>query len=388
MSLVSRREYVRAMKDRYRAAKTKKERRGLLDEVTAVTGYNRKYAIRLLGVSDRPLRPKKRRQRKRLYARCLPVIALCWEALDYCCAERLHPRLVIVTEQLIGHRIVYPDREMLHGLTHISLSTLARRLREMPSPKARMVPRSRSNSLIKCDVPVKRYDWDEDRPGALEADLVEHNGGFARGQYACTLSVTDVVTGWSRRRAVMGRGQAGTHEALALIFGEWPYPCWGLHADNGSEFLADHIQRFLAKRQLEHTRSRPYKKNDNAHVEQRNRFIREMIGYERYDTPEAVVWLNQVYEMLDLYANLVLPSMKLVRKRRYGSKVRKTYDTPRPPLERALEAGVVPQADRERLQKLASTLNPLDLHRQLEVLINRGPQAVRSAPERAVAGAK
>lgn len=372
-----RREYVKTMRERYRAAKTKKERGKLLDEVVAITGYNRKYAIRLLGVSDRPIRPKKRRKRKRRYTKCLPVVALCWEALDYCCAERLHPRLVPVTEQLIRHRVVYPDRDVLDELRAISLSTLARRLREMPSPKARTVPRPRAGSLIKCDVPIGRYDWNESRPGALEADLVEHNGGSTSGHFACTLSVTDVVTGWSRRRAVMGRGQAGIHEALSLIINQWPYPCWGLHADNGSEFLANHVQRFLAEHKLDHTRSRPYRKNDNAHVEQRNRFIREMIGYGRYDTPEAVAWLNRVYELLDLYANLVLPSMKLVDKKRYGSKVRKTYDTPRPPLVRAIEAGVLSDAERARLETMASfELNPLELHRQLEALINRGPQAV------------
>jgi len=132
---------------------------------------------------------------------------------------------------------------------------------------------------------------------------VEHNGGTTSGQYACTLSVTDVVTGWSRRRAVMGRSQAGIHQALSLVINQWPYPCWGLHVDNGSEFLADHVRRYLAEHELDHTRSRPYKKNDSAHLEQRNRFIREMIGYERYDTAEAVVWLNEIYELLDPYAN-------------------------------------------------------------------------------------
>jgi transposase InsO family protein len=372
----SRREYIRAMKDRYRAAKAKKDKSRLLDEVVAVTGYHRKYAIRLLGASDKPIRPRKRRRRKRRYTKCLSVIALCWEALDYCCAERLHPRLVPLTEQLIRHRVVYPDREVLDELETISLSTLARRLREMPSPKARMVPRPRAGSLIKSKVPIGRYEWDEARPGALEADVVEHNGGVVSGQYVCTLSVTDVVTGWSQRRAARGRGQAGIHEALSLILDQWPYPCWGLHADNGSEFLAGHVQRFVAQRGLDHTRSRPYKKNDSAHVEQRNRFVREMVGYDRYDTPEALQWLNKVYELMDLYANLVLPTMKLVDKKRSKGKVRKTYDTPRPPLERAIEHGVISAAEQARLESMAAEINPLELHRELERLIRQGPEGV------------
>jgi transposase InsO family protein len=275
------------------------------------------------------------------------------------------------------HRVVYADREVFEELGSISLSTLARRLREMPSPKARMVPRPRAWSPIKSKVPIGRYDWDEARPGALEADVVEHNGGITSGQYVCTLSVTDVVTGWSRRRAVMGRGQAGIHEALSLILDQWPYPCWGLHADNGSEFLAGHVQRFVAQRKLEQTRSRPYKKNDSAHIEQRNRFVREMVGYERYDTPEELLWLNKVYELMDPYANLVLPTMKLVGKKRSGSKVRKTYDIPRPPLDRAIDHGVISRADQARLESMAAEINPLELHRELERLINRGPEMAR-----------
>jgi hypothetical protein len=382
MSMSSRKEYVARMRERYIATKAKAAKTRLLDELVEVTGYNRKYAIRLLSGKARPALVKTKRQRRRLYGECMSVVALVWEALDYCCAERLHPRLLPVAEQLNRHHVVYLTPEIAGQLSTISRATLGRRLKEMNSPKTRVISRPRGGCLIKTDIPIARYEWNESRPGALEADVVEHNGGSTSGQYACTLSVTDIVTGWSRRHAVLGRGQAAFHEALTNTIARWPYSCWGLHADNGPEFLSGHVQRFTARHRLEHTRSRPYKKNDNAHVEQRNRFLREIVGYDRYDTPEAVAWLNQVYDLLDRYANLVLPTMKLVDKRRRGAKVRKIYDTPRPPYQRVIETGVLTEMERLRLEREVAAINPLELHREIQRLLDRPPVALSDQQKR------
>lgn len=374
MSLPARREYLRVMRERYLGTKNRAARGRLLDEIQAATGYNRKYAVRLLSARRWPAAVK-RRQRPRQYQQCLPVIALAWEALDYCCAERLHPRLVLVAEQLARHHMISLTEEVKHQLATISRATVGRRLAAMQKPEPRITIQPMGCWVHKSEVPIGRYPWNEAKPGALEVDLVEHNGGFASGHYAYTLTTTDVVTGWTRHGAVLGRGQAGVHDLLDRVTQQWPYVCWGLHADNGPEFLNDLVRRFAIRQRLERTRSRPYHKNDSPHVEERNRVIRELVGYDRYDTAEAVAWLNHIYELYDPYANLVLPIMKLAAKTRIGSRLRKTYDVPRPPLDRAIDLGVITDQAQRRLQAEAAAINPLALHRELRRLTNVGPAA-------------
>lgn len=316
MSLQARREYLVVMRRRYVSASGKAERARILTEVVEACGYHRKYAIRVLRTPVQSGRPAIRRRPKQ-YKKALPAIQLAWTALDYPCAERLHPVLLPTVEQLARHGEVALDPTICEQLAQISRATLARRLREMPTPKARRMAGSpRPGSALRSEVPLGRYAWDESRPGALAVDLVEHNGGASLGHFAYTLTMVDVVVGWSRRRAMMGRGQAGVHDAIRLLLDEWPYSAWGLHSDNGGEFLNNHLLRFIRARGLTMTRSRPYKKSDNPHVEQKNRqFVRDVVGYARYDTPGHVVWLNTVYALLDPYANLLLPSRKVVSPR-------------------------------------------------------------------------
>lgn len=232
---------------------------------------------------------------------------------------------------------------------------------------------SQTVSALKSEIPLGRYAWDEARPGALEIDLVEHNGGASLGHFAYTLTVVDAVSGWSRRRAMLGRSQVAVFEALRPIFAEWPFRPWGLHSDNGSEFISKNLLRFCREHRLEFTQSRPHKKNDNPHVEQKNRqFVREVVGYVRYDTPEQVSWLNQVYAVLDPYANLFLPSRKVVAKTRNRSHVHKTYDTARTPFQRLCEAGALRPKVETALRAEILALNPLALHHELERLIANG----------------
>lgn len=370
MSLPSRREYLAVIRQRYRAAKSRRERSQLLDEVEQVCGYHRKYAIRVLREPANRPPAARRRPRRRRYEEALPAIALIWEALDYPCAERLHPVLLPMAELLATHGELELTPALRQALSQISRATLARRLAHMPSPKARRrLPRPKP-SLLHRQVPVGRYAWNEDRPGALEVDLVEHNGGSTAGHYAYTLTVVDVVTCWSRRRAILGRSQHAVHQALDGLLRDWPYPVWSLQTDNGSEFLNNHLLRYTRQHGLKILRIRPYHKNDNAHVEQRNRqFVREVVGYARYDRPEHVEALNRLYDCLDLHANLFLPTRKLVHKVREGDRVRKTYDTARTPLQRVLERDLLTVDAQARLTALVATTNPLQLHRQLEALI-------------------
>ena len=212
------------------------------------------------------------------------------------------------------------------------------------------------------------------RPGALEIDLVEHNGGSSLGHFAYTISVVDVATGYSRRRAILGKGQAIVHKELAEIILNWPYAIWGIHTDNGKEFLNHQLIRFCKAKNITYTRSRPYKKNDNPHVEQKNfQHVRRLVGYERYDTAEQVEWMNGLYGVYDPYVNLFQPSQKLITKQRHGSKVKKQYDPAKTPLQRAIEAGVLSPEQAEKYKALAAALNPLALHKQLETLVRHNP---------------
>jgi transposase InsO family protein len=260
-------------------------------------------------------------------------------------------------------------------LAEISRATLARRMTKWQSPKGKgAIPRQKPGSRLRSEVPMDRYNWNENRPGALEVDLVEHNGGSSLGHFAYTLSVVDVVTGYSRRRAVLGRGQAGVHQELVNIVNCWPFKPWALHTDNGSEFLNAHLIAFAKQYKLFFTRSRPYRKNDNAHVEQKNRqYVREIVGYDRYDTPEDVHWLNQVYAILDPYVNLFLPLRKVIFKQRRGAHVQKRYDQASTPFQRLQITGILCPETQMFFEDQFRTLNPLSLHRDLECLITKGP---------------
>lgn len=373
MSLSSRREYLAVMQARYQVAATRVAKSQILDEIVETLGYNRKYVIRALQRNLQAKPAHVRRRRGRLYTEALPAIQLAWEALDYPCAERLHPALATTVEQLVAHGEIAVTPRARQQLTQISRATLARRLANMPTPKVRRMAPSRAPSPLRSEIPLGRYAWDETRPGALEVDLVEHNGGSSLGHFAYTLTVVDTVSGWSRRQAILGRGQAGVFKALALVLGDWPFRPWGLHSDNGAEFISKNLLRFCHERGLEFTRSRPYKKNDNAHAEQKNRqFVREIVGYGRYDTPEQVAWLNQVYALLDPYANLLLPSRKVVGKTRNGPHLHKAYDAARTPFQRLCEAGTLSPEAQADLQAQIQNLNPLAQHRELEKLIANG----------------
>jgi transposase InsO family protein len=377
MSLDSRKEYMNTMRERYRRAKSRSEKSGLINEIIDVLDYHRKYAIQVLKNPPSPIQSKRRHQRVRLYTESLPVIQVVWKALDYPCAERLHPMLVETADMLARHGHFTLSPLVRTQLAAISRSTLGRRLTQWLSekPKGKMTRSAKSFSRLRSEIPVQRYDWDEKRSGALEVDLVEHNGGSSAGHYAYTLSVVDIVTGYSRRRAILGRSQVAVFQALQSIVNEWPMKPWGLHSDNGSEFMSAHLTKFCKDRQLTFTRSRPYKKNDNAHVEQKNlQYVREVVGYERYDTPQAVEWLNAVYACLDEYANLFLPMRKIVSKERHQGRVKKKYDRARTPFQRLLETGELDEHTRCKVQCQKETLDPLRLHQHLEHLIQSGPE--------------
>jgi hypothetical protein len=229
---------------------------------------------------------------------------------------------------------------------------------------------TKPGAMLKHQIPIRTFsDWDENKPGFVEIDLVGHDGGDARGDFCQTLDVTDVCTGWTETRAVRNKAQVWVFEALTHIRRSLPCPLLGIDSDNGGEFINHHLHGYCEQEQITFTRARPSRKNDNCFVEEKNNsVVRRNVGYRRYDTPEQLKILNDLYDELRLYTNYFLPVMKLVRKHRVGSKIKKIYDKPRTPYQRMLASPQLSKAKKKALRETYATLNPARLKRNITSL--------------------
>jgi hypothetical protein len=393
MARRSKYEYLRVMWARYQRA-GRRQRSALLDEVTRVCGDHRKYAIGLLG-QPTPPRPAIRRvaRRRPTYSEdVIRLLAQVWAASGYLCAQRLTAALPTWLPWLRRHAPVTPTLEA--QLVQISPRQIDRRLRaQKHRTKRRLYGTTRPGSLLKHQIPIKTDHWDVTTPGYLEIDLVSHSGASASGEFLHTLDCVDIHTAWVERQAVLGKGQHGILQALTLIEGRLPFALRGLDSDNGSEFINAHLLAFCRRpggHAIQFTRSRPYKKDDNAHIEQQNwTHVRKLVGWERYDTPAARAALTLLYADLRLFQNLFQPSMKLQGKERRGSRLIRRYDRPRTPFERVQAC---PDADSQNvaaLARLLATTDPFVLSQridqqleQLWALATRVPRMPREAAPR------
>jgi len=324
------------VRERYLRA-SKKEKEKILDEFMNVTGYHRKSAIRLLHRRSRGT-PRRRRGRPKKYTpNTAEALKMAWEAADRICSRRLKPFLPELIRVLRQHGEMCMTAEVEAQLCQISPSTIDRLL----SPHRRLgghrpLTTTKPGSLLKSSIPIRTFaDWEQDRPGFLEADLVPHCGDSAEGFYLTTLSTVDVATGWSECVGVWGKGQSRVRAAVHRIRQRLPFPMLGLDSDNGSEFINHHLYSYCRDEGITFTRSRSYKKNDSCHVEQKNwTVVRRLIGYDRYSSHAALETLNRLYNLLRLYVNFFQPVMKLVSKTRHGARVHKSYDTARTPYQR------------------------------------------------------
>src|SRR5208337_3907207 len=233
--------------------------------------------------------------------------------------------------------------------------------------------RTKPGTLLKHHIPLKTDHWDVQVPGFTEIDLVSHSGNSAAGDFCYSLNVTDIYTGWTETRAVLGRGQEAVRQALEEIRQALPFPLRGIDSDNGSEFINEHLLRYCRARDIQFTRGRPYKKDDNAHIEQKNwTHVRRILGYVRYDSEAAREATNDLYRNeLRLFENLFLPSVKLAKKERIGSRLRRRYEAPQTPFQRVL---VSPGADVQRvaeLQRRRETLDPFQLSLTIQARLER-----------------
>jgi hypothetical protein len=389
----SKHELAAAIQARYLKA-PRAEKGRILDEFVAATGYHRRHAVRLLrhgrfgdprlaALQGVPAAPApgagvgRRGGRPRVYgARVVGALRTVAEASDWLCGKRLAPFLPELVPALEAEgvlRLTAAERALLTGL---SPATIDRRLR--PYRLRRGGPgwgTTKPGTLLKQQVPVQTYTpWAEQRPGFLEIDLVAHCGTTTEGFYLNTLDATDVCTGWTECAAVWGKGQQAVFAALEAIRARLPFPLRGLDSDNGGEFLNAHLVRFCTEHRITFTRSRPYWKNDQAHVEQKNwSVVRRLLGYGRYETREALLALDAVYADLRLWTNFWQPSLKLLAKARDDTtgKTRKTYDIAQTPYRRLLASGVLDAAQEQPLAQTFAAVGPAALRRRLAAAIER-----------------
>jgi hypothetical protein len=368
MGIQSKRELLAALHPRYRRA-SKAEKGQILDEFVAATGYHRKYAIALLGHGPR-LAPRQPRRGHTPYGPAVVrLLTQLWELSGYLCAKRLQPFLPTLLEALERAGELSLPTPLKTLVLQASPATVERKLRPARRRRrGRGRSTTRAGALLKHQIPIRTFaDWNEARPGFTEIDLVAHCGQSTRGEYLNTLSVVDVATGWLECGAVTYRSQREVFAALETLRQRLPFGLLGIDSDNDSAFLNDHLVRYCQQQQLTFTRARPYRKNDQAHVEQKNgSVVRNLVGYDRYEGVAATRALNAVYGVLRLWVNFFQPSMKLISKQRIGSKVRKQYDVAQTPYQRVLASSQVSQADKDTLRQQFLGLNPVAVRRTLE----------------------
>jgi len=266
------------------------------------------------------------------------------------------------------------DAEIEAQLCQISPSTIDRLLHSYRRLGGRHpFTTTKPGSLLKSSIPIRTFtDWQEERPGFLEIDLVSHCAESTEGFYLTTLSTVDVASGWSECLGVWGKGQERVGGAVHRVRQRLPFPLLGLDSDNGSEFINQHLYRYCQREGITFTHSRSYKKNDSCHVEQKNwSVVRRLVGYDRYSSRTALEALNRVYDVTRLYVNFFQPVMKLVRKTRHGAKVHKVYDTAQTPYQRLLKTGLLTEAKQQELAAIYQGLNPVLLLKQINENLER-----------------
>jgi hypothetical protein len=369
MSVSERRKYLKLVVPRY-AKSRRKERGQLLTEMGEVTGLHRKSLIRLMGLSSLERCPKRKRLKMRRYDTAVgDVLRIVWESLDYVCAERLTPVLLDTARQLAEWEELNLTSEVEDKLGSISRATVQRLLQrfQLDSPK---LPRRRPqppNRLLR-EVPMERLSWNTSVPGSFETDLVHHCGPVAAGDYVHTLQLVDIATGWSERVAVLGRCQEAMVRGFRKVQARLPFPIHKLHPDNGSEFFNDHLIRYFGEEitGLRLSSSRPYRKNDNRFVEQKNStLVRAYVGYDRLDNGAQCAALNSLYDQLWLYYNLFQPVMHMVSKEAVNGRLRRKHDTARTPYQRLLASGILTPEQNKRLAELQANTNPRQLRRDI-----------------------
>jgi hypothetical protein len=368
MSLKSKRELVEVVRARYlKANKTEKQK--MLDEFTSATGYHRKHAIRVLKNQIQKHLKRKTKAYKTIYrGEVVQVLEQLWEIYGRLCSKRLQPFLPEAIKVLERCQEIELSEATKELLLKISSASIDRCLRPVRLQTPHGLSTTKPGSLLRNLIPVRTFtEWDEERPGFLEIDLVAHCGNTTEGQYLNTLTGTDLCTGWTDVTAVLHRSQEAVSEAIQRMRQRLPFALLGIDSDNGGEFINDLLYRYCLDEKITFTRSRPYQKNDQAHVEQKNwSVVRHTVGYDRWETQQELALLESVYDDLRLYINFFQLSLKLIAKERIGNKTIKRYDTAKTPYQRVLDRKDISLEAKARLVHSYLQLNPAELRRQID----------------------
>jgi hypothetical protein len=383
--MCERRAVIQQTYHRYQKAARRQKSR-ILDEFVALTGYSRAYAALVLRywkterwlVGPRgPLRvvatggKRARRAVQPLYGpEVSQTLIRLWYLCDCMCGKRLVPAIRVLLPVFQRWGEIQPSASVRDKLLRLSPATADRLLRaerkQLHLKRGRGHTRPAASGLLQ-QIPLRSFDeWDRSRLGQVQADLVGHDGGVSYGQFAFTCTVTELCVGWSQLSPLRNKARIWVKQALSEIRSQMPFPITELGTDTGSEFVNNHLYAWCLQAGIRFTRGRPYRKNDNCFVEEKNNsLVRRTVGYLRYDTPQELELLRAIYQRQTLLSNYFYPWMKLVHKTRRGSRVYRRYDTPRTPYQRLLERAEVPAATKGQLTRIYNRLNPAQLKREL-----------------------
>lgn len=372
MSQRSKRELAEELQGRYLKL-SKQEKTRMLDEFVVTTGYSRKYANSLLKNGVNRKHKKKAGRKKKYQGEVIAVLEKVWKICGRICSRRLHPFLPEIVEVLerLGELDLSEETKTL--LLSMSRATIDRCLSKARYEHKKGLSTTKPGTLLKNSIEVRTWqDWDDEQPGFMEIDLVAHCGTTTAGQYIFTLTAVDMATGWTECLALPNKTQWAVHAAIQEMRERLPFALLGIDSDNGSEFINDLLYRYCLEEKITFTRSRPYQKNDQAHVEQKNwSVVRHTVGYDRFETEEELRLLKKVYTDLRLYINFFQPVMKLIRKERIDGKTIKYYDKAITPYRRTLAAEQVVFSDKVSLTNLYVQLNPVELRKKIDLNIGK-----------------
>lgn len=372
MDMQSRNQYLAELRSEYLKTKLKKQRGKLLDEAVKRTKLERKYLTqKLKPKSNLDKNKSERKKKKEVYDNSVrSALVAMWRIFDRACGQRLEPSLKDETDRIrnLGELICSDD--VADKLKKISSATIDRKLKHAKEIElAKEKYERRINPLLYKQIPVKVFE-EQDRTviGNIQIDLVEHCGASASGEYVNTLDTTDIYSGWTEQEAVMGKGQEATCNGLDNCRNRCPFSWLEIHSDGGTNFINFHLLRYSENSGLDFSRSRPYKKNDNCLVEQKNyTHVRKNVGYYRYDTQTELDLLNDLYgNELRLYKNFFSPVIKLVLKERSCGRIHRVYDRPKTPFRRLMECPNISESRKQELKKIYLSLNPAELKRVID----------------------
>ena len=369
----SKKEYMETIYLRYKRTKTRAEKSALITELCVTCNWHRKHAIRALKKFKRFTKPKpKKRGKPSIYniSSVIEPLKKIWLASGQPCSKLLKPTvklwLPFYAEEFTGLPL-----NAVKALLKISPATIDRIFKPI---RIKYTRRGRSTTkpgtLLRKSIPIKTDQWDEARPGFLEADTVAHCGDTVAGMFIYTINLVDIATGWTEQRAVWGKGETGVLEQIKDVEARLPFPLRGFDCDNGGEFINYHLIKHFKNKvtPVQFTRSRPYRKDDNAHVEQKNwTHVRQWFGYHRLENQKIVLLMNKLYTAeWRLFHNFFCSSVKLIEKKRIASRTIKRYDVPKTPYQRVLESPDVSGAQKQALKEQFTGLNPFKLRKAME----------------------